>query len=181
MLTIYRVLLSLYPAAYHDEFGGEMMAVLSELQAEINGKGPLPRAFRFAREAGGLLLGAVQQHLLNIRGSRNAPAFSPRRLNMRSEFRFPKAMGTLMTLILVAVVIAIDKARAIQASVPRVNPHVGPIQPAVTLLPSFFLILVIACVAGVLGWSVLFALHRSGLHRLSEVDLSRCQGMPKAE
>ena len=95
---------------------------------------------------------------------------------MRSEFRFPKATVMLMAIILGAVTVAIDKARAIQASIPYANPHVGPIQPLqFTVLPSLLLILVGACIAGAIGWAIVFALHRSGVHRLSEIDPSSGQ------
>ena len=92
---------------------------------------------------------------------------------MRSEFRFPKATVTLMAIILVGVIMAIDKARAIQASIPYANPRVGPIQPAqFTVLPAFLLTFVAACIAGAIGCAILCALHRSGVHRFSEVDPS---------
>ena len=96
---------------------------------------------------------------------------------MRSEFRFPKATVALMTLILAGVLVAIDKARAIQASGPYANPHVGPILSVrFAILPSLVFTLLGACAAGGIGWTVLFALHRSGVQRLSEVDPSGEQG-----
>lgn len=59
---------------------------------------------------------------------------------MRSEFRFPKATVALMLLILAGVLIAIDKARSIQSSLPYSNPHVGPIHDVYfTALPSLLL------------------------------------------
>ena len=93
---------------------------------------------------------------------------------MRSEFRFPKATVTLMTIILAAVVMAIEKATAIQNSVPPSSQHVGPIQPAhFTFLPTLLLILSFGCISGLLGWAILFALHRSGAQRLADFDPSR--------
>ena len=92
---------------------------------------------------------------------------------MRSEFRFPKATVTLMAIILVGVVMAINKGKAIQASIPYANPRVGPIQSAqFTVVPSLMLTLVGASVVGAIGWVIIFALHRSGIQRFSEVDLS---------
>ena len=65
---------------------------------------------------------------------------------MRSEFRFPKATATLMTIILAAVVMAIEKATAIQNSILPSSPPVGPTQPAhFTFLPTLLLILSLAC------------------------------------
>ena len=92
---------------------------------------------------------------------------------MRSEFRFPKAAVSLMTILLVAIIMTIEKAKAIQGSIPSANPQVGPIHPGhVTILPAFLIALVGACVAGAIGWTVLFALRRSGVQRLSNVNPS---------
>ena len=89
---------------------------------------------------------------------------------MRSQFRFPKTTAFLMTVILAGVVLAIEKAEAIRASVPDVNPHVGPIQPAhLTILATMVLMFLVVYIAGAVGWVVLFALRRSGVHRLSEL------------
>ena len=96
---------------------------------------------------------------------------------MRSEFRFPKVTVTLMTIILAGVVLAIEKATAIHASVPDSYQHVGPIQPAhFTFLPTMLVIMGGACLAGAIGWAILFALHRSGVQRLAEFDPASHQG-----
>ena len=93
---------------------------------------------------------------------------------MRSEFRFPKSTVTLMTLILAAVVMTIEKAKAISASVPHGNPPVGPIQPEHFATVSTLLVLLGGmAVAGALVSVVQFALHRSGIQRLSALDPSR--------
>jgi len=96
---------------------------------------------------------------------------------MQSEFRFPKATAFLMTVILAGTVLAIEKATAIRASVRDVNPpHVGPIQPEhFTFMPSIALMLAGAYAIGLLGWAVLFALKRSGVHRLSGMQGSAGQ------
>jgi len=86
---------------------------------------------------------------------------------MRTQFRFPKTTPILMTIILAGVVLAIQKGEAIQASLPDVNPAIGPIHPAQhTLLPEIAILLVSFYVAGLIGWAILFALRRSGSHRL---------------
>lgn len=173
MLTIFRWLLRLYPPAYRLEFGNEMMAVLAEIELEEQTRGLPARTISRIREAGGLLYGAIQEHIRAITGSYRGVTFSGRRLIMRSEFRFPKAAVLLMTIILVAILVAIDQARAIQASVPYANPHVGPIKSSgITVLPTLLVVLLGACVAGAMGWAVAFALHRSGTHRLSDVNPS---------
>ena len=176
MLILYRAMLYLYPSAYRDEYGEEMMTVFHEMQAEVVKRPFNARAVACVREAGGLLLGALREHARRIvhpDGSSKLPSMlSARRLAMPSQFRFPKATTPLMMMILVGVIMAIDQARAIQASIPYANPRVGPIQPAqLTVLPSLVLLLAAACVAGAVGWLILFALRRSGLHRFSDVGI----------
>jgi hypothetical protein len=173
MLAIYRALLYLYPSTFRDEYGEEIMAVLCEVQAEMEHQKLVVRVICCARELTGLLRGALQEHGRGIFRSHDGSPFSSRRLPMRSEFRFPKATVTLMAIILVGIVMAIDKGKAIQASVPYANPHVGAIQSAqFTVVPSLMLTLVGACLVGAIGWVITFALHRSGIQRFSEVDLS---------
>jgi hypothetical protein len=173
MLSLYRLLLNLYPASYRDEFADEMLAVLSEVQAESASKRWFPRAVSCAREAGGLLYGALQEHIRSITYSHGRGMFSPRRLTMRSEYRFPKATVTLMAIILAGILMAIDKARAISAAVPPSSTYVPPLHSAeFTVLPALLLMLAGACTAGVIGWAILFALRRSGVHRLSDVNPS---------
>ena len=170
MLTLHRSLLHLYPAAYRCEYGEEMLAVLSEVQAELGRQSVFRRVVSGVHEAGGLLYGALQEHLRSITGFYGSAMFSPRRFTMRSEFRFPKVTVTLMTIIFVAILVAMDRAKAIQESIPYANPHVGPVRSIdFTVLPSLLLVLAGACVAGASGWATVFALRRSGVQRLSEI------------
>lgn len=90
---------------------------------------------------------------------------------MRNGFRFPKTTIVFMALILGCVVWAIKKGEDIAASLPHVSPPIGPIQPAhSTLLPPIALYLAVFYLAGLIGWAILFALHRSGMHRLDEIS-----------
>src|SRR5215475_4523597 len=144
MFSVYRSLLYLYPSAHRREYGEEMITVFLDLEADTRQrqKGILRTSGFWMREVQGLLGGALQEHVRSLLGSSYTPVIFPRRPIMRSEFRFPKATATLMTIILAAVVIAIEKATAIVNSVPHGGPHVGPIQPAhFTLLPTLLLIL----------------------------------------
>jgi hypothetical protein len=174
MLRLYRSLLYLYPPAYRCEFADEMMLVLSEVQKEIGKYNVFKRIAYEGRETAGLLCGALHEHLRMITSSYGM--FPPRRIRMRSEFRFPKAAVGLMTLILIAVLMTIDKAKSIQASVPYANPQVGPIKPEeFTLVPTLLVVLVGACIAGAIAWGILFAFRRSGIHRLAGVTPSNHQ------
>jgi hypothetical protein len=177
MLILCRYLLRLYPAAHRLEFGTEMMAVLREREEETRGTGTVVRWVIVGREIAGLLYGAVQEQLRELAGSGSWPVVPVRRFAMRTEFRFPKATPWLMTVILAAVVMAIEKAKAIQASVPASNPHVGQIQPEqFTFLTTVVTLFLIGCVTGAVGWAILFALRRSGVQRLSELRPSGSRG-----
>ena len=173
MLAIYRTLLYLYPSAYREEYDEEMMAVFYEAQAGMARKSFARRATVCVREVGGLLRGALREHARNIVGSQGYSIFPSRRLTMHSEFRFPKTTAPLMAVILAGIILAIDKAKEVQASVPYANPGIGPVQPVhMVALPSLLLIVVIAGVAGAIGWMILFALQRSGIQRFSKIDPS---------
>ena len=170
MLSLSRYLLYLYPAAHRMEFGEEMSAVLRERQNEIGRRGAMARWTSNGREFGGLLRGATEEHARAAMGLYSWEEFPIRRIRMRTEFRFPKATPVLMTVILVAVLMAIEKARAIQLSVPPSHQEVGPIQSAnFTVVPTFALLSVMGCVVGAIAWAVAYALRRSGVQRLEEL------------
>jgi hypothetical protein len=174
MLLFYRSLLRLYPVDYRHEFGNEMLSVLVELQQDVEGKSLWARVALPVRESVGLFYGALLEHYRAVTGSHPAALFPPRRVAMRSEFRFPKATPVLMTLILLAILMAIDKARSIEFSGPYLSPQVGPIQSAdFTLLPTLLILVAAAGVAALIGWAIVFALRRSGTHRLSDMSPSQ--------
>lgn len=172
MLALYRALLRLYPAAYRCEYGDEMIDVLSEVQWENQKKGALALLFSGVRETGGLLYGAAREHFMGITGSYDNGMFSlGRRLAMRSEFRFPKATVGLMIVILAAVMFTIEKARAISVSIPHANPPVGPIHPTQAMIvQALVATLIWAIGAGAIGWGILYALRRTGVQQLSEMN-----------
>lgn len=181
MLALYRSLLYLYPTAYRAEFGEEMTVVLSEVQAEISNHGLLERLWYTAREAGGLLAGALEEHLRSITGSDGhgrfpsmfSSTFLSGRFKMKSEFRFPKATVALMTVILAAVIFTIEKAKAISASLSHASPPVGPIPSThFAVVSSLFVAMMSAILLGLIGWAILFGLRRSGVQQLSETNPS---------
>jgi hypothetical protein len=174
MLLLYRSLLRLYPVAYRHEFGDEMLSVLVEGQQDTRGKSRWTRVALSVRESFGLLYGALLEHYRAVTGSHPEVLLPPRRVAMRSEFRFPKATPVLMTLILLAILMAIDKARSIEFSGPYPSPQVGPLKQAdFTLLPTLLIIVAAAAVAALIGWAIVFALRRSG--RLSDMTPSHTQ------
>ena len=91
---------------------------------------------------------------------------------MRNGFRFPKTTIVFMALILAGVVTAIKKGEDIAASVPNVDPplpiHIQPVHSILLGgLPLFFAFFY---AAGLIGWAIMFALGRSGTHRLDNMS-----------
>lgn len=62
-ISIYRSLLHLYPAPHRERFGEEMAAVFGEMESETVSKSAVKRAAFWIREAGGVAMGALQEHL----------------------------------------------------------------------------------------------------------------------
>ncbi len=87
---------------------------------------------------------------------------------MRPEFRFPRSTVFLMCVILAGVVLAIDKAKDIVRMKDGLPP--GTITVWDSMLGSVVcaLLLVIAMVAAV--WGILFALRRTGMQRLDNIQ-----------
>jgi len=160
MLRLYRSLLRLYPATYRDEFGPEMTSVFVQARQDIREQSLLRRGFFYIREAGGLLSGAAHSHLGYALGS-DWPQF--RRFNMHRQFRFPRSTVALMCVILAAVTFAIEKAQHIQAD--RTGAQLRT-ETAAPLILTFIVVYVAAAVA----WGILFALRRTGMHRLDKVE-----------
>jgi len=174
MLSLYRALLMLYPAAFCFEFGDEMISVLLESYREACVGGRWRRGLFFLRELTGLIHGALQEHSLSLFAFHcwtPLPSQPPlRRFLMPSQFRFPKSTAVLMTIILAGVVLAIEKGEAIQASLPHTNPSIAPIQPErLTFLPTLAAMFLAVYAAAALAWIVLFWVRRTGMHRLAEM------------
>jgi len=170
MLRIYRYLLYLYPAVHRAQFGDEMTAVFSDVQAETAKKRTVSRVLLCVREITGLLVGALHEHVRALGGVPVWLPFPTRRFTMRTEFRFPKSTAVLMTIILGGIILAMEKARVIQTSFSNGTPLV-PLEAArLTFFPTVVLLLVIFYAAGLVGWAILFAMRRSGMHRLADIS-----------
>lgn len=170
MQAFYRCLISLYPAVYRERFGEEMIEVFRDIQRDSASQNAFTRGVFCLREMRGLLHGALREHARAL-GARFDLPLPMRRFEMRSGFRFPKATAVLMTIILAGVVVAIERGEAIQRSLPDASPKLGPIQPAhFQFLPWILGMLAFFYAVGSIGWIILFALHRSGVHRLAEVS-----------
>jgi hypothetical protein len=175
MLSLYRALLCLYPAAFRSDYGDEMTSVFRDLDRETSARTGFQRAMLYIRELSGLLHGAVHEHSRTISAFSFLTPFSSqlpsRRFIMTSQFRFPKTTAVLMTIILAGVIMAIQKGTAIEASLPHTNPPITLIPPdhLGTFVPMILAMFLVVYAVAALGWIVLFCLRRTGVHRLSEM------------
>jgi len=168
-ISVYRNLLRLYPATHREQFGEEMVAVFGDARAERARRSLWARWVFLAREVVGILCGALQEHWRALGGGSAGLWFPTRRFTMRNEFRFPKTTAVLMTIILAGVVMAIKKGETISSS--HVNPPIGPLPPIHSvLLGGILWTLAFFYAAGLIGWAILFAMRRSGVHRLAETS-----------
>jgi hypothetical protein len=153
-------LLRLYPASYRDEFGDEMASVFRAAQSEI----PLAAASKlsfYRREFVGILSGALRAHLDSLFG----PTVPFRRFYMQPQFRFPRSTVFLMCVILAGVIMAIEKAKIV------VQMKEGlPVETVAVWHPLFWFypFAVVLAVVGAV-WGILFALRRTGMHRLDRM------------
>ena len=83
---------------------------------------------------------------------------------MRPEFRFPRSTVLLMSIILGVVVLAIEKANGIQVKYGAASKSILPALPS-----SLGFMLLSACAIAVIVWGILFALGRTGVHRLADL------------
>ena len=160
MTRLYRSLLYLYPAGYRREFGEEMASVFTQARLTAE-QSFLPRVKFWQREVAGILGGAACEQLHALTGSYDWN--SSRRLNMR---RFPRSTIVLMTVILVGVALTIEKARVVQIKYDGFSTT-----SAWDTFPSFFTFgFGVMLLAAITVCAILFALRRSGMHRLSNVQ-----------
>ena len=165
MPTLYRCLLYLYPAVYRHMYAEEMISVFRQAQEAVETAGFKACASFYVREFPGLLCGALQEHLRSVAGPYDWFPF--RRFDMRPEFRFPRSTVLLMAVILAAVALAIEKAKNVQLHYTE-SPNVVSMWPALPwFLASVFLIV---SATAIIVWGVLFALRRTGAHRLAALD-----------
>lgn len=171
MIGLYQRLLWLYPAKHRNQFGAEMCAVFQDASGDVAGRALTARTAFFAREVAGLMGGAFREHLRAITIFDASFLLSNRRFDMRNGFRFPKSTAILMTIILLGIILAIRKGEAIAYSLPRVSEPIGPIHNVhsglLSPIPLFFAAFY---AAGLIGWAVLYALRRSGAHRLADMS-----------
>ncbi len=163
--ALYEGLLRLYPRSYRQQFGDEMIAVFREAGADVHQKGSLGKARFYFREIGGLFRGALAEHARRIFGGRVPFPLSSRRFDMHPEFRFPRSTVFLMSIIFAGVILAMEKADAIQVKYAAAADSIWP------SLPWFLgIALLFTCATVIVIWGILFALGRTGVHRLASIQ-----------
>jgi hypothetical protein len=162
MLTLYRCLQYLYPANFRREYSDEMASVFRQARGVSQAGNLLARISFYIREIGGLLLGALRERLRGIFGFNQLIPF--RRFNMRLEFRFPRSTVFLMVLIFAGVVLTISKASGIELKYGS-SSAVWP-----SLVLTLATVVSLALASAVLIWGILFALQRTGVHRLADLQ-----------
>ena len=166
MLSFYRWLLYLYPSLYRLEYTDEMVSVFRDAHADVSAGSVRERISFRVRETLGLLAGAVREHTRTITGS--YPSISFRRFNVHTEFRFPRSTVFLMLVIFGGVILAMEKASTIQVKYAAGAASVWP------SLPWFLgFTLLFTCAAAMCGWGILFALGRTGVQRLENIQANR--------
>ena len=86
---------------------------------------------------------------------------------MRPEFRFPRSTVFLMLVILACVVVSLEKAKSIQLKY-GAGASLMSVWPALPWALALMLLIVAATV--VIVWGILFALQRTGVHRLANLQ-----------
>jgi len=162
---LYRRLLFLYPADYRREYGDEMAWVFLQAHAEIRGESGFVRASFCAREIQGLLVGSLRERVRGCFDSRSPMSWKGE--SMESKFRFPRATLVLMILSLLGVVLSLEQARIVEM---HCGNGVGMPPEWPMLLWIFGRLLLIALAAATIVWGIFFALRRSGIQRLEELQ-----------
>jgi hypothetical protein len=165
MVRLYQCLLRLYPAAHRLEFGDEMQWVFAQAKADLD-CGLLRRLGFYWREFSGLVYGAAQSHFRHHFGIHDWLPF--RRWNMRPGFRFPRSTVFLMCVILAGVVLAIDQAKTVVQMKKGLPP--GPLAVFDATLWSALIGLLLVGAAAATVWGILFALHRTGMQRMDNIE-----------
>jgi hypothetical protein len=166
-LSVYYWLLCLYPGNYRHEFGEEMTSVFRDARSAL--PPALAARIRFyRREFCGLLSGALCAHLDRLFG----PSTPLRRFSVQPQFRFPRSTVFLMCVILAGLVLAIHKAQNVVQMRESLSPATATAWGPMLWGLLFALALILAAVAAAAAWGVLFALRRTGMHRLDGMQTS---------
>jgi hypothetical protein len=163
MTCLYRWLLYLYPPPYRREYAAEMISVFRDAQADVRVESFRERISFCTHETLGLLAGAAREHLRILTG--HCPFISFTRFDMRPEFRFPKSTVVLMSVIFGGVMFAMKEASDVQAKYGSASDSMWRTFPGFAGLTFAFTLVTVAIV-----WTILFALGRSGVHRLANIQ-----------
>ncbi|HTW58207.1 MAG TPA: hypothetical protein VMD99_08755 [Terriglobales bacterium] len=165
MLSFYQCLLYLYPATYRHEFAEEMLSVFRDARRDVSSEARARRIGFYARETWGMFSGALRERVAIFTGGYRPISFA--RFDMRLEFRFPRATVVLMSIIFAGVILAMRDADRIQVKYGGGDWSIWP------SLPWFLgIAFLLTCALAVAVVAVLFALRRTGAHRLESLETS---------
>jgi len=163
MIFFYRCLLYLYPPSHRREFAEEMICVFRNAQADVHSGSFRERVSFRTRETVSLVAGAMQEHLRTFSG--HSPMIAFTRFDMRPEFRFPRSTIVLMSVIFGGVMFAMKEASAVQAKYGSASDSMWRTFPGFAGWTFVFALATVAIV-----WTILFALGRTGVHRLANIQ-----------
>ena len=160
MITVYRWLLCLYPRSYRNDFGDEMTLLFRDAGNALPPALAAKVSF-YGREFSGLLSGALRARFDRLFG----PATPSGRFDIQAHSRFRLSTVFLMLAMFAGVVLAIDKAQNVvqmKESLPATATAWGPMLWGLLVA----LALILAALVAAAAWGFLFALRRTGMHRL---------------
>jgi len=150
MIVLYQSLLWLYPPQHRFTFGEEMLGVFLDAQAEAKSKGALMTFAFYLHELRGLLCEAAHERMRAWASDRGW-TLPERRLYMQKERCFPSISIICKAIVLLGVLEIIFREEG-------------------RLLYGFAFGFAIAWGVGLAVWAVVYAMRRSGVQRLSEVQ-----------
>ncbi len=186
-MTAYESLLRLYPRAYREEFGEEMMQVFRQVRSEMKRENLIARWAFYLSELRGLLGGAASEHIRALGAPHGFEFFGKRGLYMQPERRFSKSAIVFMTLVLGVIVEIIAKGQGMSRylfheytvngrTVIELRQNVS-LGNSIWEWPSSWGLLsgiavgfAIAFVAATIAWTIAHSMRQSGPERLDAVE-----------
>ncbi len=178
MISVYRLLLKLYPRLDREKFGDEMLDVFSLAETEAGCRSALERAAFYVRETVGLVAGGLRERVRSV-GSCAGPS---QEINMggtmilETRCRFPRSSIAIMTFVLVITVGMIAKIQGVSHFYGKVITGELPRQPLhwpsyYGLISGIVVCFLAAWVVGAAVWAVAYAMRRTAAQQLGNFEV----------